>query len=350
MFASFLSAATRFAFRPAVAMNARRLATEGSSSSLPGAAQAQNGVISSVTLQAPPAASTSASILPRAAAEPPVIHVPPAEDPLLHLFTSMIMVHGKRQQASRVVTRMLLHIHAFTQAPPMPILRQAIAAASPLLRCRSFKRAAKQFVFPFPLSERQRTWQAIDWIIKESRLRRGGRLDEERLAREIIGIVRGDSEVLKKKEAVHKLAVLHRCVSRFVRMREHVRLRAWGLVLMGARVQRECRSAAEGPQVEQGLIVCPGSYYLYISLNLMLAALLARRAHVYAWGARSVGVDLLEELRGMSSPHSSQSFAARSSSLPTLHSCHCSSCFSSCPLSRSVGRDSARAYRGPGVI
>ena len=291
MFASFRSAATRFAFRPAVAMNARRLATEGASSSLPGAAQAQNGVISSVTLQASPAASTSASILPRAAAEPPVIHVPPAEDPLLHLFTSMVMVHGKRQQASRVVTRMLLHIHAFTQAPPMPILRQAIAAASPLLRCRSFKRAAKQFVFPFPLSERQRTWQAIDWIIKESRLRRGGRLDEERLAREIIGIVRGDSEVLKKKEAVHKLAVLHRCVLRFVWMRGRVRLRAWGLVLMGARVQRERRSATEGPQVEQGLIACPGSCYLYISLNLMLAALLVRRV-LSLRGAASVRVGL----------------------------------------------------------
>ncbi|KAI0696996.1 ribosomal protein S7 [Cerioporus squamosus] len=209
MFASVRSVATRFAFRPAVAVNARRLATESASSTLPGSSAAgPSGVLSSITLQTPAAASTSTSILPRAA-EPAVIHIPPAEDPLLHLFTSMMMRHGKRQQASRVVTRMLLHIHAFTQAAPMPILREAVVAAAPLLRCRSFKRAAKQFVFPIPLSERQRAWQAIRWIVDESR-KRGGRHDEERLAREVIAIVKGDSEVLRKKEAVHKLAVLHR--------------------------------------------------------------------------------------------------------------------------------------------
>ncbi|RPD58307.1 ribosomal protein S7 [Lentinus tigrinus ALCF2SS1-7] len=213
MFASFRSAATRFAFRPPVAVHARRLATESTPSSLPGA---ENAVLSTLKLptSTPAAAnastSTSTSVLPLAAAEPTAIHIPPAEDPLLHLFTSMLMRHGKRQQASRVTTKMLLHIHAFTQAPPLPILRQAVVAAGPLLRCRQFKRAAKQFVFPNPLSERQRAWQAVKWIVEESRRRRGGRHDAERLAREVVGIVRGDSEVLKKKEAVHKLAVLHR--------------------------------------------------------------------------------------------------------------------------------------------
>ncbi|RDX44645.1 ribosomal protein S7 [Lentinus brumalis] len=206
MFASIRTAATRLAFRPAVAVNARRLATESASSTLPGAAE--NGALSSVTIQTPAAASASTSILPHAT-DAAVIHIPPAEDPLLHLFTSMVMRHGKRQEAARKITRMLLHIHAFTKAPPMPILRQAIVAAEPLLRCRSFKRAAKQFVFPIPLNDRQRAWQALKWIIEESK-KRGGRHEEERLAREVIAIVKGDSQVLKHKEAVHKLAVLHR--------------------------------------------------------------------------------------------------------------------------------------------
>lgn len=193
----------------AAVTNVRSLTTESSAqaSSLPGAAEA--GAISSIPEQASSTAGPS-SITRHAQA--PTIHVPPAEDPLLHLFTSLIMRDGKRQQASRIISKMLLHIHAFTKAPPLPIVRQAVDMAAPLLRCRSFKRAAKQFVFPMPLTERQRTRQAVDWILQASEAK-GGKGAGERVAREIIAVIKGDSAVLKLKSDVHKLAVLHRWVS-----------------------------------------------------------------------------------------------------------------------------------------
>ncbi|PIL35187.1 hypothetical protein GSI_02977 [Ganoderma sinense ZZ0214-1] len=208
MLASMRQAAARVAF-PRVA-GVRTLTT----GSLPPAAANQvptistAGPVTTPFMSGPPSASSSLSNA-AASMQAPIIHIPPAEDPLLHLFTSLVMFDGKRQAASRVVTRMLLHIHAFTKAPPLPILRQAIDIAAPLLRCRQFKRAAKQYVFPMPLSERQRTTTAIRWIWEAAKTR-GGRHVEERLAREIIAIVKGESEVLKKKSDVHKLAVLHR--------------------------------------------------------------------------------------------------------------------------------------------
>ncbi|KAI0777352.1 ribosomal protein S7 [Trametes elegans] len=158
--------------------------------------------------QPPAALSTSAIARPKAT-EAPIIHIPPAEDPLLNLFTNCIMKHGKRQEAARATSKMLLHIHAFTKAPPLPIFRQAIVTAAPLLRCRQFKRAAKQYVFPMPLNERQRTRQAIMWILKASD-GKGGKHAPERFAREVIAVLKGDSQVIKQKEEVHKLAVLHR--------------------------------------------------------------------------------------------------------------------------------------------
>ncbi|KAH9849040.1 ribosomal protein S7 [Lenzites betulinus] len=155
------------------------------------------------------AASSSTPVAANAAQAAADIHIPPAEDPLLHLLTSLIMRHGKRQEAARATTKMLLHLHAFTQAPPLPLLRQAVVTAQPFLRCRQFKRAAKQFVFPMPLSERQRTRTALEWILDASD-KKGGKHLPERLAREVVAVLKGDSTVLKKKEEVHKLAVLHR--------------------------------------------------------------------------------------------------------------------------------------------
>ncbi|TBU29408.1 ribosomal protein S7 [Dichomitus squalens] len=201
MFASIRQAATRAALRHPTIV--RRVTTESVADAAKQASDA--GLTHVPSVAGPSAVSTTFARTEK----PPFIHIPPAEDPLLHLFTSMVMFDGKRQMASRVVTKMLLHIHAFTKAPPLPILREAVEIAAPLLRCRQFKRAAKQYVFPMPLSERQRARTAIDWIWEAAK-KNGGKHVSERLAREIIAIVKGESEVLKKKAEVHKLAVLHR--------------------------------------------------------------------------------------------------------------------------------------------
>ncbi|KAI9061635.1 ribosomal protein S7 [Trametes sanguinea] len=161
--------------------------------------------------QTPAVASTSSVARTAQSGSQPTIHIPPAEDPLLHLFTSCIMKDGKRHAAAARTAKMLLHIHAFTKAPPLPIFREAIMTAAPLLRCRQFKRAAKQYVFPMPLTERQRARMAIAWILEAAK-KRGGVDSSEQFAREIIEILKGEKNnaVIKKKLEMHKLAVLHR--------------------------------------------------------------------------------------------------------------------------------------------
>ncbi|OBZ77614.1 37S ribosomal protein S7, mitochondrial [Grifola frondosa] len=141
--------------------------------------------------------------------QPSVINIPPAEDPLLHYLTSFLMSNGKREKAAKISSRILLHLHAFTRAPPMPILRQAIFEASPAVRCISFSRSSKTTVIPVALSEKQRTRYALTWILKASDSKMGQTL-EERFARELIAVVKGDSDALKKKKEVHQYAVLHR--------------------------------------------------------------------------------------------------------------------------------------------
>ncbi|KAI0336629.1 ribosomal protein S7 [Cubamyces sp. BRFM 1775] len=212
MFSSIRHAVARVPLRRPV--NLRTLTDSVAGDALQHAAPnaGEANVLSTLSSSQPPAVASTSSSLARttvSGADTANIHIPPAEDPLLHLFTSCVMKHGKRQEATRLTTKMLLHLHAFTKAPPLPIFREAVAKASPFLRCRQFKRASKQYVFPTPLNDRQRARQAIDWMLEAAK-KKGGKHGAERIAREVIAIIKGDSEVLKKKVDVHRLAVLHR--------------------------------------------------------------------------------------------------------------------------------------------
>lgn len=149
--------------------------------------------------EAPPEAPTASVYLT----------IPPAQDPLLHYLASKITHHGMRTKAAHRVSRVLMHIHGYTRAQPLPILRQAIFAASPAIRVAMHKRGAKNIATPMPLSEKQRTRFGVEWILQASEKKAGKSIDV-RLAKEIIAVVQGNSEALKKKEEVHRLAMLNR--------------------------------------------------------------------------------------------------------------------------------------------
>ena len=153
--------------------------------------------------QTPPVASTSKSKLP------PVLNIPPAEDPLLHYLTSSIMKHGRRSKAARVTSRTLLHLHSFTRSEPLPLLREAILAASPAVKCLTHRHGAKNVHKPIALGEKQRTRFAVQWILEASDSKPGKTL-EERLAREVIAVLEGNSKALAKKMELHRVAMVNR--------------------------------------------------------------------------------------------------------------------------------------------
>ncbi|CAA7260979.1 unnamed protein product [Cyclocybe aegerita] len=139
-------------------------------------------------------------------------HIPPAQLPLLQLITTMLMRHGLYAQAAKTTSNMLLHIHAMTRQPPMPLVERAILMASPAVRCRKLKKGGGKTVFmPQALNERQRTRIGLKWIVEAVRApgRQGNTL-AERMAREIVAILNGTSGVLKLKEEMHKVAMVNR--------------------------------------------------------------------------------------------------------------------------------------------
>lgn len=155
----------------------------------------------------PPSTSTSTTSIPDASQ----MLIPPASDPLLHFLASSLLHHGKRAKAERIVSRTLLYIHALTRAPPLPILRHALITASPAVKCVTYKRGGKNVVRPAALTEKQRIRAGVHAVLAASKNKNGKTL-EERLAREIIAVVNGDSKAITDKELAHKQAMVNRYV------------------------------------------------------------------------------------------------------------------------------------------
>lgn len=156
-------------------------------------------------------------------------HLPPEKHPMLQLITTYIMSKkvrkkpkdvnepynkpfgGKYARAAKLTSQMLLFIQSSTRSPPMPIVQQAILDASPAVKCLRQKRGAKVLVKPTALNERQRIGKGTEWILEACRYRPGITFPE-RLAQEILGVVQGDSQALKKKAEQHEFATVNRFV------------------------------------------------------------------------------------------------------------------------------------------
>ena len=176
--------------------------------------------------------------------------LPPKVDPVLDLLTNMLMKHGEKGAAEAKVTKILgllcvprrpLHFFPSHLAPisaeaarsrsgpvwnmteprrdatnqsPVPLLHRAVFLASPSVKVLNMRKSMKAVPTPRALTERQRTHQAIAWIIKAAEKgRRAGLRRHERIAREVLAILEGNSEVFKWLEEKHKAATLARCVA-----------------------------------------------------------------------------------------------------------------------------------------
>lgn len=75
------------------------------------------------------------------------------------------------------------------------------------------RKRAKTVQTPLALDERQRTRQGIAWILKAAEKGRKGGVDREvRIAREVLGLLDGNSDVFKWLEERHKVATANRWV------------------------------------------------------------------------------------------------------------------------------------------
>lgn len=185
-----------------------------------GASGEQAASSSSTATFAPTPAGKLASSVP---AQLPRLE--PVEDPLLHQFSRLIMRDGKLLTAQKTLETCLNQIRAATNEDPLPLLKRAVDLASPQVRTVQHKlTATKRITVPLPITDRRRTRTGITWIVDASYKKRAQeKVFGKRLASEVLSVLEGTSEVLKKKEDLHKAATIARCVHLLNQPQAHMR-------------------------------------------------------------------------------------------------------------------------------
>ncbi|TFK95733.1 ribosomal protein S7 domain-containing protein [Pterulicium gracile] len=144
-----------------------------------------------------------APVLTSGKAASTILNIPPASDPLLALLVSILTTHGHRARAASMVSMALHHIHAFTRAPPLPILRAAVLRVSPAIKLQNIKQSTKRIVIPIALSERQRVKRGVKALVDASALKAGEQWSI-RFAREVVGVVAWEGYGVVQEEGAKK--------------------------------------------------------------------------------------------------------------------------------------------------
>lgn len=180
-----------------------------------GAAAAQQQPTASTSrapLAASPSSPSSSSSLPSSSV--PLPRGPAAVDPdaeLLGVLARLIMRDGKLARAHAFLATCLADLQLATGSPPLPILRRAVDLASPSIRMVGRRKGTKVMPTPQPLTAKQRRRQAWLWIVDASDKRQSTEKDfGKRLALEVLAVLNGQSEALKKLAGIHTLGVTGR--------------------------------------------------------------------------------------------------------------------------------------------
>lgn len=155
---------------------------------------------------APVSAPTVLTTLGLANMSPSPAHLvgPTAESALLHTLARLIMRSGHLSLAHSQLALCLSTLALATASPPLPLLQKAIEIVSPSIRLVGRRKGTKSLPTPQPLTADQRTRQAFKWIVEASEKRKSTeKVFGKRLAAEVLGVLAGQSECIKKKEARH---------------------------------------------------------------------------------------------------------------------------------------------------
>ncbi|CAG99292.1 mitochondrial 37S ribosomal protein uS7m [Kluyveromyces lactis] len=138
------------------------------------------------------------------------VPIPKKQDPVLQHVTNMIMRHGKRERAEKILSRALYIVFCQTRKDPVKVLKESLDVLAPLMVIKTFKTGvAKATVVPVPLNQRQRFRLAWKWIV-ESSVKRSSSDFSVRLGEELVSVFNGNSSGFEKRDSIHKTAIAHR--------------------------------------------------------------------------------------------------------------------------------------------
>lgn len=136
--------------------------------------------------------------------------IPLRSDPTVDNLTNLIMRHGKKAKAQKIVSRAFYIIQLKLRQDPIEVWKETLDKLGPLVNTKTMSTGvAKKKIVPIPLNEKQRNRFAIRWILEASNSKKSNDF-AVRLAEEIINAYQGKSSGYDKKAQMHKQATQQR--------------------------------------------------------------------------------------------------------------------------------------------
>ena len=129
-------------------------------------------------------------------------------------FTNIVMYHGKKSAAERIVYAAFDDIASKRGGDPVRMFHEAIDNIKPQLEVRSRRVGGATYQVPVEVRPERREALAIRWLINASRARNENTM-EERLAGEVLDAANNRGTAVKKREDTHKMADANKAFSHY---------------------------------------------------------------------------------------------------------------------------------------
>ena len=129
-------------------------------------------------------------------------------------FINVVMLHGKKAVAERIVYGALDFIEKKANKNPMDIFLQALNNAKPAVEVKSRRVGGANYQVPVEVRPARRSALAMRWL-REAAKKRGEKFMNLRLAGELLEAAEGRGGAVKKRDEVHRMAEANKAFSHF---------------------------------------------------------------------------------------------------------------------------------------
>ncbi|OGD68580.1 30S ribosomal protein S7 [Candidatus Campbellbacteria bacterium RIFCSPLOWO2_02_FULL_35_11] len=134
---------------------------------------------------------------------------------VLERFINYVMHDGEKSVARKVVYDALEIIkEKIKDADPIEVFNGAMKNAGPLMEVKSRRIGGANYQVPIEVPANRRMALAMRWLIGAARGKKGSAMSV-RLSKELMDAYKGEGEVIKKRENVHKMAEANKAFAHF---------------------------------------------------------------------------------------------------------------------------------------
>ena len=150
----------------------------------------------------------------RVAEKREILPDPKYGDQVLAKFINMIMTHGKKSVAEKIVYGALEQLGEKTKGEPLEVFTKALDNVRPIVEVKSRRVGGATYQIPVEVRQDRSTTLAMRWLVDAAKKRNEKNMGL-RLAGELLDASENKGTAIRKREDTHKMAEANKAFSHY---------------------------------------------------------------------------------------------------------------------------------------